>query len=806
MSDKPISADVRDEVIRARITLGETLTGRRKRKRKTPRHEVQGAERDYAFHTLGWLQFQRLCETVLVDELGQTVQSFEPGRDGGRDAAFYGTWKPSGALSLSGTFAFQIKYTREIQTHLTFGVLAKEIEKANALVREGLCDHYFVITNLRLTGEKESELRKELKDEIGCETVIIFGASWLTAKIIDSSQLRMLVPRVYGLGDLTEIVDERAYRQARAILKSLGKRLETFVPTNAADRSARALRDHRLVLLVGDPMTGKTTISGTLALAALDHLDLPVVIVRSAEEFVRHWNAAKGRPQFFWCDDAFGETQYDRTLTSAWSRHLDAMRTAIEQGCSFLLTSRSYIWNEAKDDLKLYRFAQLDENRVVIKLRELTREEKVQILYHHVRMGNQTQEFRSQLRPFLSNLADIDEFLPEAARRLGDSFFTKKLTLTRDALHEFFTKPEQILVDIIAGLSAGQRALLSVMYAHGGKLIQPASFDRRDLEICERFGASVAQARRALGTLRGSLVRLDMTLEGRSEYVYAHPTIRDALAEITAREPEWLDIYLAGADFREILRETSAGNVGSYGVKVVVPEARWDWLLQGILNYVPVYPVSLAETWENYLAHRSSKAFLEFALEGAPKLFDEQRYSMHYDSNWDDFFSIVTTLRRFGILSEQMRTAAMNRMYEYLSRSISFLDDDGLMSILSPHERQVLLDKLQLHGLEYLHEMRYDLRSNYSRESGDIDDYYSPFFQYAEELASRHLDDEYFQSRITFERSNAAEEMDELMSEYAEPDDYDDDYERATGNFEVRESSRDDIGDRDPFSDIADPL
>ncbi|MFQ1013350.1 hypothetical protein [Gilliamella apicola] len=41
----------------------------------------------------------------------------------------------------------------------------------------------------------------------------------------------MLIPRVYGLGNLEQILDERAYSQAKAILSSIGDDLQKFVIT-----------------------------------------------------------------------------------------------------------------------------------------------------------------------------------------------------------------------------------------------------------------------------------------------------------------------------------------------------------------------------------------------------------------------------------------------------------------------------------------------------------------------------------------------------------------------------------------------
>ncbi len=56
----------------------------------------------------------------------------------------------------------------------------------------------------------------------------------------------MLVPRVYGLGDLSQILDERAYTQARAILESMRDDLAKVVVTDAYQKAASRARQARL--------------------------------------------------------------------------------------------------------------------------------------------------------------------------------------------------------------------------------------------------------------------------------------------------------------------------------------------------------------------------------------------------------------------------------------------------------------------------------------------------------------------------------------------------------------------------------
>ena len=80
----------------------------------------------------------------------------------------------------------------------------------------------------------------------------------------------MMVPRLYGLGDLSQNIDERAYLQARFILSAMGDDLAAFVTTVAHRQSVEALQQHRFVLLLGDPASGKSTIGASLAIGALD--------------------------------------------------------------------------------------------------------------------------------------------------------------------------------------------------------------------------------------------------------------------------------------------------------------------------------------------------------------------------------------------------------------------------------------------------------------------------------------------------------------------------------------------------------
>jgi hypothetical protein len=95
------------------------------------------------------------------------------------------------------------------------------------------------------------------------------------------------------------------------------------------------------------------------------------------------------------------------------------------------MTSRDYIYNRARNDLKEGAFPLLQESRVVIDVRDLTTEEKQQILYNHLKLGKQDQPFRKAIKPHLVSIANHDRFVPETARRLSDPVFTTGISITR---------------------------------------------------------------------------------------------------------------------------------------------------------------------------------------------------------------------------------------------------------------------------------------------------------------------------------------------------------------------------------------
>jgi hypothetical protein len=74
---------------------------------------------------------------------------------------------------------------------------------------------------------------------------------------------------------------------------------------------------------------------------------------------------------------------------------------------------------------------------------------------------------RRRLKPFLANAATAPNFLPETARRLGASEFTKRLDVTAEAVIDFVEHPLELLREVIGRLDRSSSAAIALIFFHG---------------------------------------------------------------------------------------------------------------------------------------------------------------------------------------------------------------------------------------------------------------------------------------------------------------------------------------------------
>lgn len=699
----------------------------------------------FELHNLGWNDFQRLCLTITREILGQTVESFLDSGDGGRDGAFTGTWSAKGQESLSGPFVIQCKFTSRINYVLRTADLSDEVEKAKKLVGQGLCDSYVLMTNAGLSGTGAGKI-KALFESAGVKHVATFGSTWINQQILENKHLRMLVPRVYGLGDLSQILDERAYVQARTILESMREDLAKVVVTDAYRKAVDAINKHSFVLLIGEPAAGKTTIASLLAMAALDQWNASTLKLDDPGKVTEHWNPDEPS-QFFWLDDAFGVTQYEDFLVHRWNHILPQIRPMLRKGAKIVMTSRDYIYNRARKDLKVSAFPLLKESQVVIDVQNLSAEEKRQILYNHLKLGRQPRSFRTEIKPYLEDVASHQRFIPETARRLGDPLFTKDLFIDKYYIAQFVERREQLLQEVLQGLDADSKAALALIYMRDGRLESPIQLRPSETQALERLGSNLGGCVAALEALKGSLALLSHS-SGEYVWQFKHPTIGDAYAEILVQSPEHLGIYMEGSAPERLVDQVTCGDVGIEKA-VVVPKSLFPQMLAKLeeLTRSKSYKSPWLSTFgakrdlQGFLARRCSKEFLSLYLQGNPGLLDQVAEPGLFLDTVPEV-RLAKRLHEVGLLPEEKRKKFVETVSNYAleGQDVDALDDDGIRNIFTDGEFEELVRRVQTELLPRLGDVRRERESNHSSDEPP-EEYMQKLLELFDSLKNKFGDD-----------------------------------------------------------------
>ena len=744
----------------------------------------------YELHSLGWKAFQELCATIMRELMGQHVQQFFDSRDGGRDGAFNGEWRPVKGARYRGQFTVQCKFSAKRDKQLSLKDLTDEKSKAERLAASGLATHYILMTSMNVTGVADEQICKSFTGLKGLRTCTVYGYEWICNVIRETPRLRMLVPRIYGLGDLSELLDERAKAQAREILSSMGDDLRKFVITESHQHSVRALSEHGFVLLLGEPAAGKSTIAASLAVAAIDRWQLSTFKIRNATEFLQHSNP-HDQAQFFWVDDAFGATQFEHTAADEWNRAFPHLSAAIRRGARVLFTSRDYIFRAAREYLKESAFPLIKESQVVINVANLTSDERRQILYNHIRLGRQPKAFRSEIKCHLNEIAGNSDFKPEIARRLGDPIFTSGLTLTSDDLTDFVERPMDHLREVLQTLDSGSKAAIAMIFMRGGSLASPIRLTPEECRAAALIGGNTASVAKALNSLKESLVLLEIR-DGRRFWKLKHPTIRDAFAANIAEDAELLDIYLAGATGERLLSEVSCGVSGIEGVAVVVPSDRYDRVL-ALLRSADTNDRATRGQLHHFLRYRSDERFVREFVANNPAFIESLKVGSYLSVISD--VDALARLNQLGLLPTQKR----RQVIRDIERLAIETPDAGFLErkcrpLFRKGEVEKILGTVREELLPNLDWIVDNWRSDFDfGRDDDPESHFSPLTETLGSFRDAFEQDQEAVGEIDTALALIESAIDELVEEMPPERDYDDDF----GGSRVRSSM-----ERSVFDDV----
>jgi hypothetical protein len=730
-----------------------------------PSPQVQGPLADLALHTLGWKAFQDLCAQVCVEAFGTTVSIYRDAQDGGQDAVFL--TRPNGRHGTSVEATVQCKFSSKAGLRLRASDVEPELATVRELTLAGRANVYYLITSLGVDAPIAAEIRDKLKGA-GVVQPHVLGREWLTQQIRSSARLRALVPRVYGLGDLSTILDERCAQQTEALLGHLRHSLRVYVPTAAHRSAVRILSEHRIVLLVGAPAAGKSMLASILATTTIDGEGHECLKCDGPIEFAARWNPNE-RNRLYWIDDAFGPNQLRQDFLDGWISAIPKVRVALDHGNRFILTSRSHIWFAAKPRLGTRNLPSLVDGRAVVDLGTLSTEEREQIIYNHIKGGNQDAGWKQRIKIHLPMLAENSLLLPEIARRLGDRRFTKALEETPQGLIKFVTEPAEFLIETIKELDDAHQAAMTLVFMRRGKLPSHELAGDSTKLVADKYGVNPRAISESLPQLEQSFLSVRQE-SGYQVWGFIHPTFTDAISRMLSERPDLVELYVKGSKIETLLSEAVCEGAASIRDAVIIPSSASEHLVRRLLEIPDA--LELNRALFEFLAVRASDSVINAVLDA-----DAHLLSREVAQTWKiaanhrvRFLARVHKLHR---LPEELRidTAAKLEVAAREKLDVSFLEDEGLLGLFQPRQL-IQLGSWLVHMLSDAIPSRIADLAEVADPDQDIPDQFDQVTAFIDTL-QQHLDNDELSS-ATLRSLN--EEVEAAIIEVSKRKSPDDDY------------------------------
>lgn len=550
--------------------------------------------------------------------LGETCTRFRPGPDGGRDGWFSGQ---ASALLVSQNrfsekFVVQCKHTSLSHEALGKGDLKKEIEKVTRLAAKSPLN-YVLMTNRQVTAPAEKGIRETFESIKGVRHCLVLSETWIEDTLDAHPRLLRLVPRLYGIGDLSQILSFVIEQQTLAVLEDLAPSLRTYVPTESYRHAEHALHNHGFVVLVGPPASGKSAIAANLCMVNLaQDTNTRVLRIEHAEQFKSTWSPADVNT-IYWVDDVFGETTLDEDRLREWAAALEKVEAARRRKARIIFCTRDYILTAVEQKLKRTKAELINDARVRVDVTALSDAERDAILYNHIKEGDIGREQKKSLKKHLSALARLPSFSPELARRFGSARFHRGLSYDLNALRRFFNHPVQHFRDVIHGLSGSETAALAVCLLSGNAVPDPVPDDALTDAVLKTYDVSMPKVREAFEMLEGSLVKRVRQSTTQTWQLH-HPTMMEALQEELASKSSQLVLYLQSAQLNAILRDTTTLAPAADSRLVFTPESVYPYLIGRLQNADANHIDAIAR----YLVNRASDALLRAIDSTSPDLLD----------------------------------------------------------------------------------------------------------------------------------------------------------------------------------------
>ena len=326
---------------------------------------------EYDFYQLSPHDLERLVRDLLQAQWSVRLESFKTGRDGGIDLRH---------ARGSGNFIVQVKH----YVRTGFAGLLRDLKKEDAKIAKLAPSRYVVVTSVPLSPANKDKIVATLPSA-PLTVSDIFGQDDLNNLLGSYPAIEQGHPKLWltSRAVLDRVLHNAEITRSEFEVDKICKQIRRYVQTDVFREAEGRLAEQSVVMVIGPPGIGKTTLARMLLYEHLSQGWQAVVMDRDVTEgaqlFQRHVK------QIFYFDDFIGATLIGEGVSANDKALLNFIASVRDDSTSrLILTTREHLYEQAVARSERLRQAGLDTDRVTLRMPRYTTQQRAQILYNHI--------------------------------------------------------------------------------------------------------------------------------------------------------------------------------------------------------------------------------------------------------------------------------------------------------------------------------------------------------------------------------------------------------------------------------------